>query len=145
MHALTCTVLDRDIDAYALIPTYYDPSKFIAAKVYIENVYHSDYFIFYHCIIKELLDDITVVLQTLPTCLLRTIDRRTGRVALQHPTLLQFDLTKQAILTSLQSWQKDFILDIPAPFVAKDEADFDKLKKDTALFFEQMLRNINKH
>ena len=145
MHALTCTVLDRDTDAYALIPTYYDASKFIAAKVYIENVYHSDYFIFYHCIVKELLDDITVVMQTLPTCLLRTIERRTGRVSLQHPTLQQFDITKQAILASIQSWQKDFILDVPAPFVAKDETEFENLKHEVALFFDTMLRNVQKH
>lgn len=142
MHALTCDILESGTFAYAMIPTYYDPSKFIAAKVYIEWTFHADTTIFYHCIVTELLDEDNVLLQTLPTCLLRSIERRSGNVGLNHPHIQQFSLDKAAMLNDLQAWHKDFVLDLPAPFIASTADKFAKLKQDIMSYFRAMLTNV---
>lgn len=145
MHALTCDILDSGTFAYAMIPTYYDPSKFIAAKVYIEWTFHSETSIFYHCIVTELIDDDNVLLQTLPTCLLRSIERRTGKLGLNRPAMQQFSLDKQSMLNDLQAWHKDFVIDLPAPFIAKDQERFEQLKLDIYSYFRSMLTNVQQH
>jgi hypothetical protein len=142
MHALTCQVLKQDTVAYAMIPTYYRPNIFIACKVYIEYVYHAETVIFYHCIVKELLDDEVYLLQYLNTALFRSIDRRTGQVDLRRP-IVRNQLSKQALLTDMQIWQKDFVLDIPAPFVCEDAKTFEVIKNDIRTYFTKLSTELN--
>lgn len=132
-------------DAYAMIPTYYDASRFIAAKVYIEYAWHNETSIFYHCMATELLDKPEVLLPIMHTCQLRSIERSTGKIALRHPRIHQFSTTVQALLTDLQIWQKDFVLDVPAPFIAKDLHDLRLLQTNIQQYFSVMLQNVNKH
>lgn len=145
MHALTCELIEQGSEAYALIPTYYDASRFIAAKVYVEHAWHSDTAIFYHVVITELLDDTPVLIQCLPAALFRTIERRTCRVQLSRPEIRGFDFSKQSLLNSLQAWHKDFVIDLPAPFICSSKQALDAMHAEIVDYFKSAISKLNKY
>lgn len=141
MHALTCELLEPGSIAYAMLPTYYDASKFIACKVHIDWVYNSDTCIFYHCTIAELLNDAAYNKQVLQCCKLRCIERQTGKVLLATPAIKQFSLDNASMLQDLQAWQQQYILDIPAPFACSAKQKLLQMQQDIIAYFTTILNN----
>jgi hypothetical protein len=144
MHALTCEVLQAKTFAYALIPTYYDPARYVACKVYIEHAWHSDTSIFYHCSIVDLYDSMDVLLQTLPVCLFRCIERKTGRVVLSRPRIMQFDPTRQLMLSKVQEWQRDYVIDVPAPFVCSTKDKLREIHEEVLSYYKSMVSKVSR-
>lgn len=144
MHSLTTEILQPSTYAYAAIPTYYDPSRFLLCKVYIEDVWHGMQAIFYHCTIAELLNTDAVALQTIKTCQVRCIERSNGKVALRNIATKQFSMTNTAMLQDIQCWHKDFVLDIPAPFICSTEPKLMQMHKQLQSYFEQLALNAKK-
>lgn len=143
MHALTCEILQPKTFAYALVPTYYDPSRYVACKVYIEHAWHGDMSIFYHCSIVDLLDDMHTLLQVLPIALFRCIERKTSKVCLSRPSITQIDPTKQLMLSKLQAWHKDYVLDVPAPFVYSTLDNLKAAHEDIISYYKTMLAKVS--
>lgn len=135
MHALTCEIFNAGDTAYAMIPTYYKPNKFIAAKVYIDYAWHGTTSIFYHCMIQELLDDMHTLLDTVPTALVRAIDKQRRQPVLTRFSVNALSLSKTALQNDLLAWHARYLLDIPAPFVVANESALDKLRTDIHNYF----------
>lgn len=138
MHALTCDILNTGDTAYAMIPTYYKPNKFIAAKVYIAYAWHGVDAIFYHCMIKELLDDDAALLDILPTALVRCIDKNKRQCLLTRIVLRTMSLSKTEMQNDIAAWHARYLLDVPAPFVVPTEDKLAQLKQDIHNYFKSL-------
>lgn len=138
MHALTCEILNAGDTAYAMIPTYYKPNKFIAAKVYIEYAWHGTDCIFYHCMIRELLDDLQTLLDVMPTALVRAIDKTKHQPVLTRIAMPALSLSKSSIQNSILAWHANFLFDIPAPFVVRTKEAFANLQIDICNYFKSL-------
>lgn len=125
--------------AYALVPTYYQYNRFLVVELHIEYVYHFEKSIFYHAIVSDILMLIDKAFQVLSASTVRCINRKTGKVGLQRiPTHLTLD--KLALLQQIQVWQKDYLLDIPAPFVVSSKDKLVKLEQQVLEYFNTVAR-----
>jgi hypothetical protein len=139
MHALTCDILQVGDKAYALVPMYYQYNRFLVAEVHIEYVCHFEKSIFYHAIVSDILMPIDKAFQVLSVSLVRCINRKTGKIGLQRiPTYLTLD--KLSMLQQIQVWQRDFVLDIPAPFVVGSRDKLIKLEQQVLDYFNEVAR-----
>lgn len=139
MHALTCDILHEGEYAYAMIPTYYRPDKFIAAKVLVQYAFHSESAIFYHCQVQELLDDVQYLIEVLPVASVRAIDKVQRKPVLTTIALPGLCMTKSMMLNALHAWHARYDFDIPAPFVVKDTGKLLKLQNDINNYFKTLV------
>jgi len=138
MHALTCDILNTGDTAYAMIPTYWKPNKFLAAKVYIAYAWHGVDAIFYHCMVKELLDSNAYLLDVLPTAQVRCIDKFKKQCLLSRFVLRSFSLSKEEMQNDISAWHARYLLDIPAPFVVATEQKLQTLRDDIHNYFKSL-------
>lgn len=138
MHALTCDILNAADTGYAMIPTYYKPNMFIAARVYVEFAWHGTTSIFYHCMIQELLDDLPHLLNVMPTAIVRAIDKGKHTPVLVHPAINALSLSKLAMQNDMLAWHADYLLDIPAPFVCKTIDGLHTMQQDIHNYFKSL-------
>lgn len=141
MHALNCKILQQGDTAFCLLPTYYQPNRFIECKVYIEFAWHSETCTYYHCTISELCNDTFDSIKLLSTAQVRCIHRQSKKLMLASIPIIQ-TLSKKHLLEQIQIWQKDFVLDIPAPFVVSTETELSELKQKLRNYFEVMHKTM---
>lgn len=137
MHALTCDLLTIGDYGYAMIPTYYQPNRFLKCKVYVEYVWHFEQSTFYHVTIAEILDDTFESVKKLSTAFVRCIHRESKKLSIQPMSFIT-TLSKSQMLTNIQAWHKDYVIDLPAPFACKTEEGLRRIEDGIKNYFTKL-------
>lgn len=135
MHALTTYIAKPGETVFAAVPTYYNPGYYVHCKFFVEYCFHTTHQIFYHGIITELLDSPLSNLQKLSGGCLRLIHRKTHKLDIL-PISMPALFTNEQIMQYLQSLQAVYVIDLPAPFVAKDLESLHTIKTEIHSYFK---------